>query len=240
MPPLRANEPMENKNHKRLAKLLGHHFKSETYLKQALTHRSAGTPHNERLEYLGDSILNFVISNDLFKRYPDLTEGELSRLRAHLVKGETLASIASELGLGDMLYLGGGEIKNNGAARKSTLADALEAIFGAVFLDAGFDTCEQVILRIFQTCLKQHTAETNTKDPKTALQEYMQAQRLPLPTYTLTHTEGEDHKKLFYVSCTADSLNLSEQGTSKTRRGAEQIAALALLARIKKIKKVGR
>tara|TARA_R110002126_G_scaffold239409_1_gene382651 strand:+ start:76581 stop:77276 length:696 start_codon:yes stop_codon:yes gene_type:complete len=231
---------MHNKHHQHLAQQLGYTFKSQAYLQQALTHRSAGIPHNERLEYLGDSILNFVISHDLFKRYPELTEGELSRLRAHLVKGETLASIARELSLGNMLSLGAGEVKNKGAERKSTLADALEAIFGAVFLDAGFTTCEQVILRVFQKCLTQHTPETNIKDPKTALQEYMQAQKMLLPTYTLTHTEGEDHSKLFYISCTARSLNLTEQGVSKTRRGAEQIAALALLDKLNKNKKVGR
>jgi ribonuclease III len=231
---------MQNKKIQHLLKKIGYNFKAEAYLKQALTHRSAATSHNERLEYLGDSVLNFVISNDLFKRYPELTEGELSRLRAHLVKGETLASIASELALGDMLYLGAGEIKNKGAERKSILADALEAIFGAVFLDAGFDACEHVILRVFQTHLKQHTPETNTKDPKTALQEYMQAQKMPLPTYTLTHAKGEDHNKLFHISCTASSLNLSEKGVSKTRRGAEQIAALALLEKLNKFKKVGR
>lgn len=225
---------MQNKLHQQLAHQLGYTFKSSTYLKQALTHRSAGMPHNERLEYLGDSILNFVISHDLFKRYPKLTEGELSRLRAHLVKGATLASIASDLGLGKMLYLGAGEIKNKGAERKSTLADALEAIFGAVFLDAGFKTCEQVILHVFEKSLKQHTPETNQKDPKTALQEYMQAEKMPLPTYTLTHTQGEDHNQLFYITCTVDSLNLKEKGVSKTRRGAEQIAALALLEKLKK------
>lgn len=228
---------MQNKLHQHLADQLGYTFKSEAYLKQALTHRSAGIPHNERLEYLGDSILNFVISHDLFKRYPELTEGELSRLRAHLVKGATLAKIASELGLGKMLYLGAGEIKNNGAERKSTLADALEAVFGAVFLDAGFTTCEQVILRIFEKSLKQHTPETNQKDPKSALQEYMQAQKMQLPSYTLTHTEGQDHNQLFYITCTAGSGNLTEKGVSKTRRGAEQIAASALL---EKLKKVGR
>lgn len=225
---------MRKKNYTPLIQQLGYSFKSEAYLKQALTHRSAGTPHNERLEYLGDSVLNCVISNDLFQRYPELTEGELSRLRAHLVKGETLACIASELALGDLLYLGAGEIKNKGAERKSTLADALEAIFGAIFLDAGFDTCQRVILRVFQTYLEQHTAETNTKDPKTTLQEYMQAQKIPLPTYTLTHTEGEDHQQLFYISCEARSLHLSEQGVSKTRRGAEQLAAGALLNLLKK------
>ena len=227
---------MPNKHYKHLTKQIGYSFTSEAYLKQALTHRSAGTPHNERLEYLGDSVLNFVISNDLFKRYPDLTEGELSRLRAHLVKGETLASIASELALGEALYMGAGEVKNKGFERKSTLADALEAIFGAVFLDGGFDACEQVILSVFDTRLKQHTAETNTKDPKTELQEYMQAQKMQLPTYTLTHTEGDDHSKLFYITCAASSLNLSEKGVSKTRRGAEQIAALALLGVLKKNK----
>lgn len=231
---------MPNQSAKNLTKKLGYSFQSEAYLTQALTHRSASTSHNERLEYLGDSVLNFVISNDLFKRYPTLTEGELSRLRAHLVKGETLASIASELALGETLYMGAGEIKNKGAERKSTLADALEAIFGAVFLDGGFDACEHVILSVFDTRLKQHTAETNTKDPKTELQEYMQAQKMPLPTYTLTHTEGEDHNKLFYIACTASTLNLSEKGVSKTRRGAEQIAAHALLNVLKKTKKVGR
>ena len=228
---------MQKKIHQHLTNQLGYTFKSKTYLKQALTHRSAGIPHNERLEYLGDSILNFVISHDLFKRYPELTEGELSRLRAHLVKGTTLAKIASELGLGKMLYLGAGEIKNNGAERKSTLADALEALFGAVFLDAGFEACEQVILRVIEKSLKQHTPETNQKDPKTALQEYMQAQKMQLPCYTLTHTEGQDHNQLFYITCTAGSLNLTEKGVSKTRRGAEQIAASALL---EKLKKVGR
>lgn len=228
---------MPHQHHKNLSKQLGYTFKSEAYLKQALTHRSTGTSHNERLEYLGDSILNFVISHDLYKRYPDLTEGELSRLRAHLVKGETLALIAKELALGEALYMGAGEIKNKGFERKSTLADALEAIFGAVFLDGGFDACEQVILNVFDTRLKQHTAATNTKDPKTALQEYMQAHKMQLPTYTLTHTEGDDHRKLFYITCAISSLNLSEKGVSKTRRGAEQIAALALLEQLKKINK---
>ncbi len=228
--------PTQKKNYTSLTQQLGYCFKSEAYLKQALTHRSAGTPHNERLEYLGDSILNFVISNDLFKRYPELTEGELSRLRAHLVKGETLACIARELALGDVLYLGAGEIKNKGHQRKSTLADALEAMFGAVFLDAGFDACEQVILRVFQAHLKQHTPETNIKDPKTTLQEYMQAQKMPLPTYALTHTEGDDHRQLFHVLCTAHAFNLSEKGISKTRRGAEQMAALALLKQLKALK----
>jgi len=225
---------MPNQSLKQLTKQLGYSFKSEAYLKRALTHRSASTSHNERLEFLGDSVLNFVISDALFKRYPNLTEGELSRLRAHLVKGETLATIASELSLGNALYLGSGEIKSKGAERKSTLADALEAIFGAVFLDGGFDACEQVILDVFHTRLEKHTPETNTKDPKTELQEYMQAKKMPLPTYTLTQTKGEDHNKSFHITCAANALNLSKQGVSTTRQGAEQIAALALLDELKK------
>ncbi|MDX2345919.1 MAG: ribonuclease III [Legionella sp.] len=214
---------------------LEYNFQNPTYLKQALTHRSAGTRHNERLEFLGDAVLDLVIADVLLKRYPELKEGELSPLRAELVKGETLAVIAKELNLGEALYLGAGEIKTGGAERTSILANALEAIFGAVFLDGGFQAAEKLILQIYHSRLGQHHAnQASAKDAKTELQEYLHAHKMPLAVYTLTETKGAAHAQEFFVTCSISALNLSKKGCSTTRRKAEQLAAEALLKHLKK------
>jgi ribonuclease-3 len=219
-------------NFQRLYKQLHYEFKTPAYLKQALTHCSAAIINNERFEFLGDSILSFVISNDLFKRFPDYAEGELSRLRAHLVKGETLAKIALEIELGDYLYLGQGELKSGGFRRASILTDALEAIFAAVWLDGGFDVAAQVILHLYQTRLIDKNLRDNLKDAKTKLQEYLQAQKKSLPEYTLTKTEGEEHHQIFHVECNVLSFNLRATGKGESRRQAEQEAAKNILKKL--------
>ncbi len=210
-------------------------FKSEKILQQALTHRSFGTPHNERLEFLGDAVLNLVIADALLKRYPSLPEGKLSPMRAELVKGETLACIAKELHLSEYLLLGPGEIKTKGAYRTSILADALEAVFGAIFLDGGFTAAEAAVLQVYRARLETHNAKqaANT-DFKTALQEYLHAHKIPLPTYKLIQTKGAAHTQTFHVTCNIDILNLSKSGQGPTRRKAEQLAASALLKHLRK------
>ena len=206
---------------------LGYTFTSSQYLTQALTHRSASAAHNERLEYLGDAVLDCVIAEALFTRYPTLSEGKLTRLRASLVKGDTLAELAKKIELGDALILGQGEQKNQGRTRTSILADALEALFGAIFLDGGFDASKQVILNIYKTHLNQLMPETNIKDSKTKLQEYAQAKKLSMPRYSITKTEGDVHAQRFYVACTIGTFHASGEDT--TRRKAEQLAAAKLL-----------
>jgi ribonuclease III len=215
---------------KKLSARLGYTFQNTVYFKQALTHRSAGTPHNERLEFLGDAVLDLVIADVLLKRYPALKEGELSPLRAELVKGETLAIIARELHIGEVISLGAGEIKTGGAKRTSILANALEAIFGAVFLDGGFKAAENLILHVYQSRLATHQAnQASARDAKTELQEYLHTHKIPLASYTLIETKGAAHIQEFYVSCSIASLNLSKKASGTTRRKAEQLAAEALL-----------
>lgn len=220
-------------NLQRLTRRLGYSFKDEILLKQALTHRSAGANNNERLEFLGDSILSFVISNALYEQFPERTEGELSRLRAYLVKGDMLAELAMEIALGDYLILGQGEMKSGGFRRTSILADALEALFAAVFLDGGIEPCRQVILSLFQSRLDDDNLNNNLKDSKTLLQEYLQAKKHPLPKYTLAKLEGEEHDQLFYIICEIPKLNLSAEGKGSNRRRAEQRAARQLLKMLK-------
>lgn len=217
-----------------LCRRLDYEFKSQAYLKQALTHRSAGVANNERLEFLGDSILNFVIANALFEQFSQCSEGELSRLRAHLVSGEMLAKIALEIELGDYLYLGQGELKSGGFRRASILSDGLEAIFGAIFLDDGFAASQKVILHLYHNRLNDTNLHDNLKDAKTQLQEYLQSKKKPLPKYTLTKTEGEEHDQVFYVLCKIDALNLVVEAKGETRRKAEQKAARLLLKQIQK------
>jgi ribonuclease-3 len=221
-------------NWQRLCRRLNFTFKNQKLLEQALTHCSAGTRNNERLEFLGDSILSFVIANALFAQFPDQSEGQLSRLRSFLVKGETLAEIALEINLGDYLLLGQGELKSGGFRRSSILADALEAIFAAVFLDGGLSACEQVILDLYEKRLKDKALNDNLKDAKTLLQEYLQAEKHSLPDYVLIKIEGEEHNQLFYVSCTVRELNLTTYGQGANRRKAEQHAAHDLLNLLKK------
>ena len=223
---------MQNKV-QRLNKRLGYDFKVPAFLKQALTHCSVGNVNNERLEFLGDSILSFVIANALFEKFPDYSEGQLSRLRAFLVKGEMLAKIAVELELGDYLYLGQGELKSGGFRRASILADALEAILAAVFLDGGFHACQQVILNLYETRLDNHELHDNLKDAKTQLQEYLQSQKYPLPVYTLTKIDGEEHDQIFHVCCEVTGLKISTHGHGESRRKAEQDAAKQLLQQLR-------
>ena len=220
-------------NIERLYKKLGYAFKTPAHLKHALTHCSAGVVNNERLEFLGDSILSFVIANALFNQFPDYSEGQLSRLRAYLVKGEMLAKIALEIELGDYLYLGQGELKSGGFRRASILADALEAIFAAVLLDGGFEASKDVILRLYETRLNDSNMFNNLKDPKTQLQEYLQAHKYPLPEYTLTDVVGQEHHQIFHITCDVLSLKLSTKGQGSNRRSAEQHAATQMLDMVK-------
>lgn len=209
----------------RLEHSLGHIFSRRDLLQQALTHRSHGTPHNERIEFLGDSILNCVVAALLFEGFPDLREGELSRLRAGLVRQETLFDIAQSVSLGDYLKLGEGEIKSGGCRRPSILADALEAIFGAVFLDAGFERAREVIAKLYQPLLAAIDPLQANKDPKTALQELLQGRHLPLPQYALQVTRGDAHAQEFEVECRIPGLDIRTSGSGASRRAAEQEAA---------------
>lgn len=216
----------------RFDEALGYRFAKPELLRQALTHRSHSSPHNERLEFLGDSVLNCAVAMLLFRKFPALKEGELSRLRASLVRQETLAEIATTLGLGDALRLGEGELKSGGFRRPSILADALEAIFGAISLDAGFDAALSTIERLYRDRLERLDPHSAGKDAKTALQEWLQGRRLPLPQYQLLETHGDAHAQEFVVSCNIPALDLSITGRGLSRRAAEQDAAQAALARL--------
>jgi ribonuclease-3 len=204
---------------------LGYVFSDIALLKRALTHRSKSADNNERLEFLGDSVLNFIIAMELYDRYPALTEGELTRVRASLVKKETLAELARELGLGDFLELGGGECKSGGHERDSILADGLEAIFGAIFKDGGFMQTKAVVLKLYQTWFANLDPQMVLKDPKTRLQEYLQQQSLRTPTYNILEVFGESHQQNFIVECRVPGLEKSVQGQGSSRRKAEQQAA---------------
>jgi ribonuclease-3 len=214
---------------------LGHVFAEPGLLHQALTHRSHSSPHNERLEFLGDSVLNCVIATLLYQRFAQIKEGELSRLRANLVRQESLAEIAAELALGDGLLLGEGELKSGGFRRPSILADALEAIIGAIYLDAGFDVARQAIERVYQSRIEQIDPYDAGKDAKTALQELLQGRHLPVPHYTLLATRGEAHAQEFEVSCAVPAIDLQVKGCGASRRGAEQQAAQAALNQLRAI-----
>ncbi|MCC7549437.1 MAG: ribonuclease III [Burkholderiales bacterium] len=204
---------------------LGHSFRAPELLRQALTHRSFGSPHNERLEFLGDSVLNCVVASLLFQRFPRLAEGHLSRLRASLVNQDTLSRLAGDLVLGDFLRMGEGELKSGGFRRPSILADGLEAVFGAVFLDGGFDAAAALIGRIYAPLLDALDPRAPGKDPKTLLQEYLQGRRLPLPAYSVVSVAGEAHEQHFRVECTIADLGIRTQGEGASRRAAEQEAA---------------
>lgn len=223
---------MRNCNLNQLCEKLDYAFKNIKLLKQALTHRSADVINNERLEFLGDSLLSSVIANALYQRFPEKNEGELSRLRAHLVKGDTLTLIAQQLQLGNYLFLGQGELKSGGFRRASILADALEAIFASIFIDSDYETCEKIILYLFKEQILSCDEDENLKDPKSQLQEYLQAKKINLPQYQLTKIEGEMHDQIFYVTCIVPSLNLSSTGAGSTRRKAEQEAAKKLFLQL--------
>lgn len=219
----------------RLQAALGYQFSDSSLLAQALTHRSFGTPHNERLEFIGDSVLNCVVARALFDRFAELDEGTLSRLRAGLVKQDALHAHALRLALGDLLRLGEGELRSGGHRRPSILADALEAVFGAIFLDAGFDAASGVIGGLYSASIAAIDPRTAGKDPKTALQEWLQARRHPLPTYEMAQVRGEAHAQEFEVSCRIPALMLETKGRGASRRAAEQQAARAALDRIEKL-----
>jgi len=215
-----------------LAKRIGHPFTDPDLLQQALTHRSHTGVHNERLEYLGDAVLSFVIADELIRRFPDADEGRLTRLRAALVKGETLALIGRDLQLGEYLRLGGGELKSGGFRRDSILADAVEALIGAVYLDGGIDAARQLALRLLAQRLDSSALERVTKDPKTQLQEWLQAQRLPLPCYHVLSVSGEPHAQTFTIRCEVTGLVQPIDAQASSRRKAEQAAAREALRRL--------
>lgn len=225
---------MEENNLHRLYKRLNYPFKNVSLLEQALTHRSAHAINNERFEFLGDSLLSTVIANALFHQFPTHSEGQLSRLRASLVKGEMLSVIAQEIGLGDYLILGQGELKSGGFRRASILADALEAIFAAIYLDSDFMQCQTVIMGLFEKRLNDEHLQDNLKDPKTQLQEFLQAKKITLPHYKLTKIEGDTHDQTFYITCKVPELKLITEGSGPTRRKAEQNAAKKLFDLIPK------
>lgn len=208
---------------------LGYQFKDQSLLQLALSHRSVGPSNNERLEFLGDSIVNFVIAKSLYGQFPKAKEGQLSRLRAHMVKGVTLAEIGKELNLGECLRLGTGERKSGGARRESILADAVEATIGAIYLDSDMDTCEARILDWFTSRLQTLDLQTNQKDAKTRLQEYLQARKQELPVYELVQVKGQDHEQEFVMSCYVEMLGKATQAQASSRRIGEQKAAQAAL-----------
>lgn len=216
----------------RLSRSLEYEFTDKGLLEQALTHRSVGRENNERLEFLGDSILSFVISTELYQRFEEIDEGSLSRLRASLVKGDTLAVMARELSLGDYLNLGSGELKSGGFRRASILADALEALFGAIFLDSDIETVQRVILKLFHERLARVDPAKALKDPKTRLQEYLQSRSLALPEYEVIDIQGKSHAQTFTVSCRADGLDEAVVSQGSSRRKAEQAAAQEVLNRL--------
>jgi len=215
-----------------LANTLQYRFENAELLRQALTHRSAGHDNNERFEFLGDAILGFVISDIVYRLHPDAPEGDLSKLRASLVKDESLAELALGLGLGEHLILGSGERKAGGHRRESILADALEAIFAAVFLDRGIEAAKAVLERVYEQRIMNLPDIADLRDPKTRLQEWLQARKMALPSYDLVGESGKDHNKRFTISCTVSNKGTTTQGTSTTRRKAEQQAAQEMFALI--------
>lgn len=213
---------------------LGHVFADARLLQEALTHRSFGQPNNERFEFLGDSILNCVIAIALFERFGELREGELSRVRASLVRQDALHRIALVLDLGDCLRLGEGELKSGGSRRPSILADAVEALFAAVFLDAGFAAAKAVVDRLYVPLLAEVDPLKPSKDPKTALQEWLQGRRIPVPTYSMVQVIGEAHAQEFEVACEIPKLGVRTLGRGPSRRIAEQQSAELALAAVRR------
>ena len=216
----------------KLQQKINYQFKDIALLKLALTHRSMGKNNNERLEFLGDSILGLVISRELYKRFDHVDEGKLSRLRSHLVRGQTLAQLAGELELSDILILGPGELKSGGFRRESIQADAVEAIFGAVLLDSGFETINTVILDLYCDLLDGINPNDSLKDPKTQLQEYLQKRSNILPKYELVKTVGKDHNAVFTVNCSLQDQAMQVEQAAKSIKRAEQLCAQILLDKL--------
>lgn len=203
----------------------GYRFSNPGLLRQALTHRSHSADHNERLEFLGDAVLNCVIAAELYRLYPSTSEGDLSRVRASLVNGQNLCVLANEMDVGPRLLLGEGEIRSGGAQRPSMLANAVEALIGAVYLDGGFSAAQSFTLRIFSDSLKNIDLRVAGKDAKTLLQELLQARHQPLPRYSVIATAGEAHEQFFTVECSVPEMNITTRGDGASRRAAEQVAA---------------
>ena len=216
-----------------LQRRLGHHFARPTLLVQALTHRSFGAEHNERLEFLGDAVLSLGVSALLYERFSGSDEGDLTRVRAHLVREDSLHRAALALGLPEVLRLSEGEGRGGGAQRPSILADAVEALIGAVFLDGGYAPAQTVVQRLFGEVIQSTEADSWAKDAKTELQEWLQARRIAVPAYRITATRGQAHAQTFEVECAVPSLGLAERGEGRSRRIAEQEAARRLLELLK-------
>ena len=213
-----------------LANRLGHRCSDAALLAAALTHRSAGGDHNERLEFLGDAVLSLLIAEQLYREFPEASEGDLSRYRADLVNGESLADIADSLGFPERLRLGTGELRSGGFRRRSTLADAFEAVLGAIYLDGGLEAARTVLVPLYRPRLAGLKAAPLPKDAKTRLQEFLQDRALPLPHYTVESITGEPHEQTFTVRCAIDGDARTTEGTGSSRRRAEQVAAAVLLA----------
>ena len=204
---------------------LNYSFKDESLLEQALTHKSSGSNNNERLEFLGDGVLNFVIAEALFHQFPDYSEGDLSRLRAYLVNGDMLAEIARGLKLGDFIRLGAGELKSGGFRRSSILADGVESILGAVYCDSGYVECSQLIHKLFEEKLKNIPRPQSLKDGKTRLQELLQSRKYSIPVYKVTRVSGKAHDQNFDVECVIKEMDIISKGKGHSRRKAEQLSA---------------
>lgn len=222
------------KSLQQLQAIIHYQFNKEELLKSAITHRSfSKNNNNETLEFLGDSVLGLVISEHLYLRLDDATEGELSRIRASLVKEDALATVARDINLGDFLQLGSGELKSGGYRRASILSDAMEAIFGAIYLDAGFEQCQKTILFLYEDYLVTLPSPGDLKDPKTALQEYLQSHKFDLPDYEVIKTEGKSHDQTFTVECRIEKMNIISLGKGASRKKAEQMAASKALRQAK-------
>ena len=216
-----------------LCKRIGYEFQNPELLTLALSHRSVGNGvHNERLEFLGDSVLGLIMSEQLYQRFPKATEGQLSRLRSNMVRGETLVKLAKQFELGEYLILGIGELKTGGHRRHSTLEDACEALIGALYLDAGLERCREVVLEWFVPFLEHLSAEAPVRDPKSRLQEMVQARGFALPKYTVLRTEGAEHCQTFFVRCDVPELNWQLEAAGASRKQAEQQAAAELLSQL--------
>ena len=216
---------MDKERQASLSRIIHYTFQDASLMMMALTHRSFNAQHNERLEFLGDSILSFIVAQELYQRFPKIDEGDLSRLRAQLVKESSLSSIATSMGLGDFIQLGEGELKSAGWRRPSILADTLEAIIGAIYLDAGIEPAHQFVLRFFEKQLNEIDPKLIQKDAKTLLQELLQSQKSDLPIYTVVSIEGEAHSQSFTIECIIKKSNIKTQGIGQSRRIAEQEAA---------------
>ena len=225
---------METKELKILEKSIKYKFKDDNLLTLAMTHRSHSGMNNERLEFLGDSILNFVVADLLFKKFNDLDEGDLSRLRSQLVKEEPLSKLGNELKIGDFLNLGVGELKSSGWRRPSILADAFEALIGAIFIDGGMKSAYKFIEDSYADLIEKINPKEIYKDPKTILQEFLQAQKVPLPSYEVINVEGEAHNQLFTVTCVVSKFDVMVEGGGRSRKIAEQEAAKEAMATIEK------